>query len=115
MGLKSSDLCPWNAYPWAHDPKSDGQLDVQHVARGAVVLVEAIGMMRSLRVLLLQGKEASWAWSIATAFHPTLMAAGFEVVTTCHPLGTRGRTPEATAGNKARQENAWTRTAAFIR
>jgi hypothetical protein len=109
------DLCPWNAYPWAHDPKVDGHLDVPHVAQGAVVLVEVINMMRCVRVVLLQGKEASWAWSIATAFHPNLLNSGFEIVTTCHPLGTRGRTPGATAANKIRQESEWRRTAAFLR
>lgn len=113
-GLRPRYLCPWNAYPWAHDTKVDGDLGVEHVAQGAVVLVEVIAIMRGLRVLLLQGKEASWAWSIASAFHPELEDSGFAVITTCHPLGTRGRTPEATAGNKNRQELDWKRAAAII-
>ena len=115
VGLIAPDLCPWNAYPWAHDPKVDGDLDVPHVAQGAVVLVELVAMMRDLRVVLLQGKEASWAWSIATAFHPMLLDSRFEVVNTCHPLGTRGRTAETTVELKNRQETAWRRAAAVIR
>jgi hypothetical protein len=114
VNLRAMDLTPWNAYPWAHDVKAHGVLDVEHVARGAVVLVEVIAMMRALRVLLLQGKEASWAWSIAAAFHPNLQHSGFQVVTTCHPLGTRARTPEATAANKIRQVADWKRAAAII-
>ena len=114
-GLRPRDLCPWNAYPWAHDRKIDGDLGVEHVAQGAVVLVEVIAMMRGLQVLLLQGKEASWAWWIARAFHPELEDSGFAVITASHPLGTRGRTPEATAENRSRQESEWRRAARISR
>ena len=114
-GLSATDLCPWNAYPWAHDPAVDGALNVEHVARGAVVLREVIDLMKDLRVLLLQGEQARWAWAMVRAFAPEVCEHGFEVVVTCHPLGTRGKTTAVTAANKSNQLGDWIRAAGFAR
>jgi hypothetical protein len=114
-GLTAANLCPWNAYPWAHDPAVDGHLTPDLVARGAVVLAEVIVLMTDLRVLLIQGEQARWAWGMITAFRAEFAAPPFVVVTTCHPLGTRGRTAEATAANKAAQQAAWRAASAAAR
>ena len=89
------------------DPAVDGHLTPPLVARGAVVLAEVIVLMTDLRVLLIQGEQARWAWGMITAFRAEFAEPPFVVVTTCHPLGTRGRTAEATAANRAAQRAAW--------
>jgi len=114
VGLVPADLCPWNAYPWAFDPKTDGSLGVEHIAQGAVVLGEVIDPMQDLHVVLLQGEQARWAWAMLAAFDPQLLERGLVVVPTCHPLGTRGRTPEAAMANKARQRDEWAAVARAI-
>ena len=107
VGLEPQELTPWNAYPFAWDAELDGPLTPEAVARGAVILAEVIDLMTNLRVLLLQGQEARWAWAMVQAFLPSMQDPAFEVVQTCHPLGTRGRTAEATAANKAEQLGQW--------
>jgi hypothetical protein len=115
VGLESHDLTPWNAYPFAWDAEFDGPLAPEAVARGAVVLAEVVALMTKLRVLLLQGQEARWAWAMVQAFLPSMQDPAFEVVRTCHPLGTRGRTAEATSANKAEQLGQWRLAAEFAR
>lgn len=107
VGLEPQDLTPWNAYPFAWDAGRDGPLTPEAVARGAVVLAEVIELMTNLRVLLLQGQEARWAWAMVQAFMPSMQNPSFAVVRTCHPLGTRGRSAEATSANKAEQVRQW--------
>lgn len=114
-GLSASDICPWNAYPFAHDEAIDGKLTPDVVARGAVTLTELLPLMRNLKVLLLQGNEARWAWAMVQAFESRYAEPEFEVVRTCHPLGTRGRTAAATADNRVRQLAAWQRTSDIVR
>ena len=107
VGLSAADLCPWNVYPWAHDSEVDGDLGVEHIARGAVVSREAIGLMHNLRGLLLQGEQARWGWAMVTAFAPDVREHGFEVVATCRPPGTRHKTTAVTAANKSEQLDDW--------
>lgn len=38
---------------------------------------------------------------------PDVREHGFEVVATCHPLGTRGKTTAVTAANKSKQLDDW--------
>lgn len=109
-GLNKRDLCPWNAYPWQHDATSDGALTPEKVARGAVVLREVIGLMTDLRVLLLQGEAARWAWGMVQAFAPELADKQFDVVATLHPLGPRGNRDKEVA-----QLAAWQRAAQMAR
>lgn len=113
-GLTMRDLCPWNAYPFAHDEKGDGKLTPDVVARGAVILTDVLPLMTDLKVLLLQGNEAKWAWAMVQAFRPLYARPPFEVVTTFHPLGTRGRTPRATDDKKGQQLAAWKRVADIV-
>lgn len=103
VGLAPSDLCPWNAYPWPHD----GQITETHMARGARVLIEVIGLMRDLRAILLQGKEAANVWALARSIEPALKHPTFAAIETCHPLGTRRRTPADTSAARAEQRAKW--------
>jgi len=113
-GLTVRDLCPWNAYPFAQDEEGDGKLTPDVIARGAVILTDVLPLMTDLKVLLLQGNEAKWAWAMVQAFRPRYARPPFEVVTTFHPLGTRGRTPRETDDKKAQQLAAWKRVADIV-
>lgn len=109
VGLRTAELCPWNAYPWM---TPDGrEPSVEQIARGAVQLAELLGLMTGLRVLLLQGEQARWAWAMVQAFRPRYSSPTFEVVRTCHPLGTRDRSPQGAQQRKDDQEAAWRRAA----
>lgn len=112
VGLTMTDICPWNAHPWMLPGREPS---VEDVAAGAVVLADLLGMMTNLRVLLLQGEHARWAWAMVSSFRPRYARPIFEVVTTCHPLGTRGRTPEETARRRADQLTAWQQVAKAVR
>jgi len=113
-GLTVRDLCPWNAYPFAQDKEGDGKLSPDVIARGAVILTDVLPLMTDLKVLLLQGNEAKWAWAMVQAFRPRYARPPFEVVTTFHSLGTRGRTPRETDDKKAQQLAAWKRVADIV-
>lgn len=47
-GLMMRDLCPWNAYPFAHDAERDGKLTPDVVAHGAVILTDVLPLMTNL-------------------------------------------------------------------
>lgn len=113
VGLRTIDLCPWNAYPWM---TVDGrEPSVDQVAQGAAQLAEVLGLMTNLRVLLLQGEHARWAWAMVRSFRPRYARPAFAVVETCHPLGTRDRTPEGAQQRRDAQHAAWQRAADLAR
>jgi hypothetical protein len=114
-GIRQEDVCPWNAFPYMWDEAEDGKLGPEAVARGASVLVRLLPLMTDLKAVLLQGAEARWAWAMVEALRPDVVPPGVEVARTCHPLGTRGRTPQQTADNKAAQVAAWRRVGALCR
>lgn len=99
--VTTSDLCPWKAHPWTmpdgHGPR------VEQIAREAAQPAELLR--------LTQGVQARWAWAMVRAFRPRYARPEFEVVETCHPLGTRDGSPEGAHQRKVDQEAAWRRAA----
>jgi hypothetical protein len=114
-GIRKEDLCPWNAFPFIWDEGLDGKLGPEAVARGASVLTRLLPLMTRLKAVLLQGAEARWAWAMVVALKPDAIPREVQVVTTCHPLGTRGRTPQQTSDNRIAQAASWQHIAELCR
>ena len=113
-GLTVRDRCPWNAYPFARDDEGDSKLTPYVVARGAVILTDVLSLVTDLKVLILQGDEAKWAWAMVQAFRPRYGLATVQLGDVVSPARTRGRTQGNRRREKAQQFDACRRVADIV-
>jgi len=81
-GISPRSVLPWNAYPWYINraPRAAER------EAGAVVLGDLIDLMPRLRVVLLQGNDASDVWRRLLRRRPTLCESrAIEAVESIHP------------------------------
>ncbi|MFG1922506.1 hypothetical protein [Cryptosporangium sp. NPDC048952] len=115
LGISPREVTLWNAYPWYRDAKGDPngvQLGV-----GADVLERLIGLLPSLRVVLLQGKVAQRGWERLGERAGKLVAErGLTVVTTYGPSRQAiwHRDPAVVAERVADRDRAYREVAAII-
>jgi hypothetical protein len=82
FGIKASDVLPWNAYPWYINRVPNAP----ELEAGALVLLELVALLPSLRVVLLQGRDAGAGWRRVVKKAPTLAVdRGLTVVECIHP------------------------------
>ena len=112
-GISPRLVLPWNAYPWYINraPRA-----IERDA-GAVVLGELIDLMPHLRVVLLQGNDASDVWRRLISRRPTLCDdRALEIVQSIHPgrqaLWTSD--PVERQGRLDRQKSAFERIAEIL-
>lgn len=75
-GIPLRTVLPWNAYPWYIDrkPRAD-ELEL-----GAEVLGRLVDLVPTLRVVLLQGKDAESVWKRLQKQRPSLQRNAFDRV-----------------------------------
>ncbi|PQZ92335.1 hypothetical protein CQ018_12605 [Arthrobacter sp. MYb227] len=84
--IAPEEISFWNGYPWPRETKKD--LLPDEALEGGKALVEALSLMKNLKLLLLLGRKARDA---ADAVLPELLAAHPEVqiIRSLHPLGAK--------------------------
>ena len=90
------------------------KLNPDVVARGAVILTDVLSLVTDLKVLILQGDEAKWAWAMVQAFRPRYGLATVQLGDVVSPARTRGRTQGNRRREKAQQFDACRRVADIV-
>jgi hypothetical protein len=81
VGVRPSDITPWNAYPWyINAAPRPTQLD-----EGVAPLVQVLELMPEVRVVFLQGNHARDSWARLTKRHPARARRVETVIATFHP------------------------------
>lgn len=115
VNLRPVDLTPWNAYPWIRPFAGKNQvLTAKEREAGEEALIGVICLMPALRVLFLQGDQARTV-GLGISGRLALERPEVTIVHSCHPLGTRRRTPPAAEEAKKRQLMDWQKMAALAR
>jgi hypothetical protein len=112
VGLDSSQITPWNAYPWyINRAPRDVELRV-----GTTVLARLMPLLGSVRVVLLLGQQARRSWTLFAHAHPEL-AAQIATVDTRHTSSQAfiTRDPDQRARWIAEQLQAFETVAALVR
>ncbi len=94
-GIDASEMQSWNAYPWFIN-RAPTAVELE---RAEPVLAHLIGLLPSLKVVMVHGGSAQDAWERFTWRHRDTVR-GLEVIKTYHvsPQALQSRTPEERAG-----------------
>lgn len=112
-GLSTSDLLPWNAYPWyINRAPNSAELDA-----GATTILELLQIASRIQVVMLQGKDAAHTWKRVLGQRPSIETdRDLTVIASYHPSPQAlfARDPEERARRAARREQAFVEAATAL-
>lgn len=114
LGVSQLEFLPWNAYPWYINRAPS----TTELRAGTEPLLRLIALLPKLQVVLLQGGDATKAWTLLERAQPSLVAdRQLEVIETIHPSrqALRHIDPHIREARERRRTEAYTRVAEVLR